>query len=138
MMTPHALIVEDMPDLAEIFSLALLAAGYKTTILDNGQKAKEFLANQVPDLLLLDIHLPFYSGDRLLEEIRQLPHFDQTLIILVTADTRRGDELREVADFVLQKPISFIQLRDLTHRLTDAMPQLQTGRLDEFRSGQRP
>ena len=130
METPHALIVEDTPELAEIFSMALMAAGYQTQVLDNGQSARQFLATEAPDLLLLDIHLPHYNGDRLLEEVRQLPHLAQTLVILATADTRRGEELRDVADFVLQKPISFAQLRDLSSRLTAAMPRLQNGRLD--------
>jgi DNA-binding response OmpR family regulator len=125
METPHALIVEDTPELAEIFALALMAAGYQTQVLDNGQSARQFLATESPDLLLLDIHLPHYSGDRLLEEVRQLPHLAQTLVILATADTRRGEELRDVADFVLQKPISFAQLRDLSSRLTAAMPRLR-------------
>lgn len=138
MKTPRALIVEDAPDLAEIFSLALRAAGYQTTILDNGLQAKQFLTHEIPDLLLLDIHLPHYSGDRLLEEIRHLPHFTQTMIIIVTADTRRGEELRDIADFVLHKPISFTQLRDLSRRLTEAMPHLQTGSLEDWRNGERP
>lgn len=138
MKTPRALIVEDVPDLAEIFSLAINAAGYQTTILTNGQQAKQFLANDVPDLLVLDIHLPFYSGDRLLEEIRQRPHFAHTMIIVVTADTRRGEELRDIADFVLHKPISFKQLRDLSSRLTAAMPHLQTGNLNDWRERKRP
>lgn len=125
METPHALIVEDTPELAEIFAMALMAAGYQTQVLDNGQSARQFLATESPDLLLLDIHLPHYSGDRLLEEVRQLPHLAQTLVILATADTRRGEELRDVADFVLQKPISFAQLRDLSSRLTAAMPRLR-------------
>ncbi len=129
MKTPHALIVEDTPELAEIFSLALIAAGYQTQVLDNGQSARQHLATETPDLLLLDIHLPHFNGDRLLVEVRQMPHLAQMLVILATADTRRGEELREVADFVLQKPISFAQLRDLSSRLTAAMPRLQSGPL---------
>ena len=126
MKTPHALIVEDTPELAEIFSMALTAAGYQTEVLDNGQSARQHLATETPDLLLLDIHLPNLNGDRLLAEVRQMPHLAQTLVILATADTRRGEELREVADFVLQKPISFTQLRDLSSRLTSVMPRLHS------------
>ncbi|MEZ4593580.1 MAG: response regulator [Chloroflexota bacterium] len=138
MKTPRALIVEDAPDLAEIFSLALRTAGYHTTILDNGLQAKQFLTHETPDLLLLDIHLPHYSGDRLLEEIRHLSHFAQTMIIIVTADTRRGEELRDIADFVLHKPIGFKQLRDLSSRLTAAMPHLKTGPLATVEEEERP
>lgn len=125
MKPPQAIIVEDTPELADIFSQALAAAGYQTQIIDDGQTARQVLATESPDLLLLDIHLPFFSGDRLLEEVRHLPHLGHTLIILATADVRRSEELRHVADFVLQKPISFAQLRDLSSRLTAAMPRLR-------------
>ena len=39
------------------------------------------------------------------------------MIIITTADARMGDAYREQVDFVLIKPISFVQLRDLTKRL---------------------
>ncbi|MCA9897536.1 MAG: response regulator [Ardenticatenaceae bacterium] len=138
MKTPLALVVEDAGNLAEIFALALAAAGYQTITLNNGQDARQFLDTQIPDLLLLDIHLPQDNGDRLLADIRQLPHFAQMMIIVVTADSRRGEELRDVADFVLHKPISFAQLRDLSRRLTATMTHLHTGPFDQLWDEERP
>jgi hypothetical protein len=40
----------------------------------------------------------------------------KTLVILATADYRTAEDLRDEADLVLLKPISFKQLRDLTAR----------------------
>ncbi|WP_420627170.1 response regulator [Candidatus Leptofilum sp.] len=138
MKTPRALIVEDVPDLAQIFTLALTAAGFRTTSVADGSTAKHYLATETPDLIVLDVHLPFYSGDRLLEEIRKLPRFEHTVFIIVTADTRRGEELRNQADLVLHKPISFTQLRDLSKRLTAVMTHLQTGPLPKLVDSERP
>ena len=137
MKTPRALIVEDVPDLAQIFTMALAAAGFRTTCIEDGAKARQYLNDTTPDLIVLDLHLPFYSGDHLLAEIRQAPQFAHTKIIIVPADTRRGEELREDADLVLLKPISFIQLRDLSKRLTAVMPQLQTGYLPNLENNGR-
>lgn len=132
MKTPRALIVEDVPELAQIFTLALTAAGFRTSSVNNRMNAKQYLATETPDLILLDLNLPFSSGEKIFEEIRQIPRFDHTMIIIMTADTRRGEEMRERVDLVLHKPISFTQLRDLSNRLTEAMPHLQTGPLPKL------
>jgi CheY-like chemotaxis protein len=126
MKTPQALIVEDVSDLSIIFSQALSAAGYEATCLADGKLAQTYLANHIPDLLVLDIHLPGLRGDILLEQIQKDVRFSKTKIIIVTADTLRGDELREDADLVLQKPVSYLQLRDLSGRLTAVMDHLHT------------
>ena len=121
MKTLQALIVEDIFDLATIFSQALKDAGYQVTCLADGLAAETYLDENVPDLLLLDIHLPNLRGDKLLKRVRQDPRLCYTKIIIVTADSRRGDELREQADLVLHKPVSYLQLRDLSSRLTAVM-----------------
>ncbi|VAW43178.1 hypothetical protein MNBD_CHLOROFLEXI01-1967 [hydrothermal vent metagenome] len=126
MKTPQALIVEDVSDLSIIFSKAVTAAGYEATCLADGQIAQTYLANHIPDLLVLDIHLPGLRGDMLLKQVQEDTRFSKTKIIIVTADTRRGDELREDADLVLQKPVSYLQLRDLSSRLTAVMDHLHT------------
>jgi CheY-like chemotaxis protein len=64
------------------------------------------------------MHLPHVSGEALLmNTIKPDNRFDKTMIIITTADARMGDAFRDQVDFVLIKPISFVQLRDLTARL---------------------
>ncbi len=121
MKTPQALIVEDISDLSIIFSQALAAAGYETTCLADGHIAQNYLNKHIPDLLVLDIHLPGVRGDMLLKQVQDDARFNETKIIIVTADTRWGNELREDADLVLQKPVSYRQLRDLSGRLATIM-----------------
>jgi CheY-like chemotaxis protein len=71
----------------------------------------------VPFLILLDMHLPHVSGGELLTNMKQDERFDNTIMILTTADARMGEAYSDQADFVMIKPISFVQLRDLTSRL---------------------
>ena len=113
-----ALIIEDDEDLANIFAEALRGVGFEVEHIADGKLAQERLKNgNVPFILLLDMHLPHASGGDLLTGIKADERFNSTTIIITTADARMGDLYRDQADFTLIKPISFVQLRDLTARL---------------------
>ena len=117
-MNTLALIVEDEEDLADIFAEALRRVGFEVEHIADGQVAKERLASEpVPYLILLDMHLPHVSGADLLLDVKNDLRFENTTIIITTADARMGQTYDEMADFVLIKPISFVQLRDLANRL---------------------
>jgi DNA-binding response OmpR family regulator len=115
-----AMIIEDNEDLAIIFAEALRAAGFETETIEDGQKAMERLDASVPAIVILDLHLPQVSGERLLRRIRKDHRFADTRVIIATADPRLADMLKDDADLVLLKPISFSQLRDLAARLSSA------------------
>ena len=116
MSNPLALIVEDDVDLATIFDEALKAASYKTEVIRTGDKAQSRLEAVAPDLVVLDLHLPQVAGTDILKKIRADERLAQTRVIITTADPRLAETLREEADLVLVKPISFSQLRDLAKR----------------------
>ena len=117
MKQPFALIIEDDDKLSKIFSLTLEATAYTTEIVRNGQAALGRLAEVVPDLVILDLHLPYVSGKEILQHIRADERLNDTRIILATADAFMADELQNAADLVLLKPISVPQLSDLADRL---------------------
>ena len=75
------------------------------------------LADIAPAVVVLDLHLPGATGDKVLTRIRSDERLKKTTVILATADSVMADSLREQSDYVLLKPISFSQLRDLTTRL---------------------
>lgn len=118
-MSELALIIEDDEDLASIFAEALRGIGYEVEHVADGKVAQERLKNGIaPFLILLDMHLPHVSGaDLLTKIIRQDERLAKTMVIITTADARMGDTYGDQVDFVLIKPISFVQLRDLTARL---------------------
>ncbi len=116
-MNELALVIEDDEDLATIFSEALQSAGYAVETIRDGELARRRLKEIVPDIILLDMHLPKVAGSKLLSGIRSDSRLSGTRVVIATADARLGEEYRETADFVLIKPISFTQLRDLTMRL---------------------
>lgn len=116
-MSAVAFIIEDDMDLSDIYTGALESVGYEVEQLKDGQKAQARLAEKVPHLILLDMHLPYISGADLLTEMKQDERFNNTNIILTTADARMAEAYEPMADFVMVKPISFVQLRDLSARL---------------------
>lgn len=116
-MNELAFIIEDDVDLSTIFADALESVGYNVERIKDGLKAQQRLKEEVPSLILLDMHLPHISGGDLLTELRKDDRFSNTNVILTTADARMAEAYEELADFVMVKPISFVQLRDLTARL---------------------
>ena len=118
-MSQLALIIEDDEDLASIFAEALRGVGFDVELVADGRAAEERLRNGVPPfLILLDMHLPHVSGaDLLTNIIKKDERFAKTVVIITTADARMGEAYTEQVDFVMIKPISFVQLRDLTSRL---------------------
>lgn len=118
-MSELALIIEDDEDLASIFAEALRGIDYEVEHVADGRLAEERLRSGTPPyLILLDMHLPHVSGGDLLTNIiKKDERLSKTLVIITTADARMGETYGDQADFVLIKPISFVQLRDLTARL---------------------
>jgi len=114
---PIALIVEDDVKLADIFSEAVKAAGFEAVLAVNGRSALDLLPVTTPNLILLDLHMPDIPGREVLAAIRQEDHLQNSIVMLTTADAWLAETLRSEVDFVLMKPISFAQLRDLAGRL---------------------
>jgi DNA-binding response OmpR family regulator len=71
-----------------------------------------------PEIVLLDLNLPGVSGKDLLTYIRSEERLAKTRVILTTADDRQAETLNNDADIVLLKPVSPMQLRELTLRLS--------------------
>jgi DNA-binding response OmpR family regulator len=117
MTEPLALVIEDDIDASIIFSKALEAAGFSTEIIRAGDVAVKKLKEVVPILIVLDLHLPNVVGTDILEQIREDDRLKETMVILATADPRMADVVREKADLVLLKPVTFSQVRDFSLRL---------------------
>jgi DNA-binding response OmpR family regulator len=110
------LIVEDNPQLNQIYRVALKEA-FEIKSFQDAQPALDALTDTIPTLVVLDLHLPDFSGRYLIEKIRSDNRLAATKIILTTADVQMADMLYEQADIVLLKPVSPNQLRELASRL---------------------
>jgi CheY-like chemotaxis protein len=115
-----ALIIEDNEELAELFSMALETAKFETEIALSGDGALAWLADRVPDVVVLDLHLPRVGGGEVLRQIRDDPRLSETRVIIVTADAQGAEHYQDLADLALVKPVSIEQLVRLSARLSSA------------------
>ncbi len=114
-----AYVIEDEIQLAMIYVKALEQAGYKTVPIHNGQEAFDRLnaLTTGPNLIVLDLNLPLFSGKEILRFVRRDPRFISTHVILATCDSAAVvGEIEAKSDIVLLKPIGFTQLRELASR----------------------
>ena len=116
MTKPLALIIEDNDKLSQIFSLTL-ATDFEIEAITDGGEALKRLGEVTPSLIILDLHLPNVPGRELLEYVRSTARMTNTRVILTTADERQSETLQDLADIVLLKPISPVQLRELAMRM---------------------
>lgn len=114
---PIAFIIEDDAKLGNVFSLALQLVQIDAELIADGKTALTRLSETTPDLIILDLHLPYVSGNEILRVIRANDRLAQVPVILATADSRQADYLQEQAEIVLLKPISPKQLAELAIRL---------------------
>lgn len=103
------LIADDEPDIVEIISYNLKLDGYEVVTARDGEEALQKAKSAKPDLIILDVMMPYKNGMEVCKALRSMPQFSQTLIIFLTA---LGDEFSHVkgleygADDYLTKPIS--------------------------------
>ncbi|MEM7118329.1 MAG: response regulator [Chloroflexota bacterium] len=114
---PLVLIVEDQPALAQLYQKAFTEADYDTEVFYEGDKAANWLADGKPDIVVLDLNLPYVSGKKLLQQIKADFRLQHTQVLLVSAYVQAADFVVSQADFVLTKPISYLQLHKLAARL---------------------
>jgi DNA-binding response OmpR family regulator len=122
MSEPFALVIEDHVDSAVIFTEALKKAGFRTETIRSGDTALSRLAVTTPAVIVLDLSLPGVAGPDLLHYIRADERLVNARVIVATAHPQMVDSIRDKADLVLLKPISFGQLRDLAARLGFTKP----------------
>jgi DNA-binding response OmpR family regulator len=114
MTQPYALIIEDDPKLGVIFQTVMQQSGYEIDLDNDGNHYRAFLDARRPDLVLLDLHLPFAFGGDILNEIRA--KYPDTIIAIVTADFIKAKTLSG-ADHILIKPISVASLLRLAESI---------------------
>lgn len=119
----HILVVEDDTSLAEWISDYLLDHGYGVTVASQGDFALEMIADEMPDLVLLDVMMPVKNG---FDVCKEAVAFYTGPILFMTACVEDGDEIRGLdagADDYLTKPIRpqvlLARIKALLRRVSD-------------------
>lgn len=98
------LIVEDDKDISIELKALLENSGYEASILTDFKNASDEILRNKPDLVLLDINIPYMNGEMLLRDLRQKTDVP---VIMVTSRDSEADEVLSMsygADDYITKP----------------------------------
>ena len=101
-------IIEDAEDNRDLLYY-LLRDEFTVARFSSGEEALRCFADEVPDLILLDIWLPGMDGIEVLKKVRQHQHLQRTPVLALTANAMSGDRekyLSEGFTAYIPKPIT--------------------------------
>jgi two-component system phosphate regulon response regulator PhoB len=85
------LLAEDDPDIRHLVSYKLIKSGFDVVEAADGRAALQAARHQPPDLVLLDVRMPYLSGLDVCRELRGGPRTTNVPIIILTARSRPQD-----------------------------------------------
>jgi DNA-binding response OmpR family regulator len=126
-MKTKILLVDDEPDVLEILSKKLEAAGFLTARASDGNEGVKKTREEKPDLVLLDIMMPNKDGFTMLRDLQSDADLRRIPVIMVSAKSE-VDSLFEGRDLgatdYLIKPVNFEELLKYIKKYTLAEPEL--------------
>lgn len=129
------LIVEDEAPIREMIAFHLMRAGFDTVEAEDCRRAREMLADEQPDLALIDWMLPDMSGLELTRMLKRDTEHEDLAVIMLTA---RADEYDKVsgleggADDYITKPFS---PRELVARIQAVLRRSKSSAADQISAG---
>ena len=137
-MNKKLLIVEDDSSMQEELKGLLENASYDTLILTDFLHAKEYILKTNPDLVLLDVNIPYLNGELLLKELRKESSVPDINL------TSRASEIDEVlsisygADDFITKPynptILLLRIQNVFKRVNQVKDKLKYRDLDVYQN----
>jgi DNA-binding response OmpR family regulator len=79
----NVLVVEDEANILKLVSINLISRGYKVSEAKNATEAIELLQQQSPELMILDIKLPDFTGWELLKRVKRDPSIQDGFPVLI-------------------------------------------------------
>lgn len=91
-----ALVVDDVPDVTEMFSVLLTHAGYEVSTASCAQDAIALAREHRFDIVISDIGMPDMNGYELAEALRVLPGYEAVPMVAVTGYSMFDDRNRSL------------------------------------------
>lgn len=113
------LYVEDNADNRTLVRRVLMADDYEFLEAGSARDALSIIANQRPDIILMDINMPDTDGYTLTTRIKAMPGLKYVPILALTANVMRGDREKSLeagCDGYIQKPIDIDTLTQTIER----------------------
>jgi class 3 adenylate cyclase/CheY-like chemotaxis protein len=109
---PRILVVDDTPQNVRLLEAILIPRGYTVVGAASGLQALDLVAQQPPDLVLLDIMMPGMDGHEVCRRLRADPTTALLPVVMVTAsgDQDKVKALESGADDFIPKPVNQAEL----------------------------
>lgn len=108
-MTHSVLVVDDEPNILLSLEFLVRQAGFDVRVARDGEAALSAIAENQPDLVLLDVMMPNRDGYDVCQTIRADPRLKDVKIIMLTAKGREVEREKGIAlgaDDYITKPFS--------------------------------
>lgn len=127
------LLVEDDNDIRNVVAVMMSVWGEKPLPFPDGGSAWRWLdsvangtySGELPELALMDIRMPGYTGDKVAVRIRQIEKLKDIPVILMTAFSLSADEIKDMmetcgVDHLINKPLPDMEVfRSTLYRVRD-------------------
>lgn len=107
---PKIMVVDDEEHIRLLYSEELKEAGYEVVTVESGHKLLDRIAEEQPDLVILDIKMMDYDGLDLLQDIRA-QYYDLPVILSTAYDTFKEDMKSLAADYYVVKSFDLTELK---------------------------
>jgi CheY-like chemotaxis protein len=91
------LVIDDEPALVELLSRTLLARGFSVLQALTAKRGLELAATGQPDVIILDLTMPEYSGTQVVEQLRAQPETKRIPILIHTGTVLAEEERQHLA-----------------------------------------
>ena len=111
----RVVVVDDIPDMADMLAMSLELDGYSVRTAHDGPRALDLIRDFQPHCVLLDIDMPGMGGCELSVRLREL-YGDGVVLIAVTGWGDAGDRVSDTFarfDHYIRKPFEPDQLRKI-------------------------
>jgi DNA-binding response OmpR family regulator len=116
------LVADDEPNIVLSLEFLLKQAGFRVRTVADGEAALAAIAQEPPNLVLLDVMIPGRDGYAVCQEIRSNPAWRDVRIIMLTAkggEIQREKGLSLGADEYVTKPFSTRELVERIRRMLE-------------------
>ncbi len=113
--------IDDNEDLLNLCDIALSSDGHEYTGINNGKDGLEAIKNEKFDLLLLDLSMPDFSGEDVINALLKDGLMNKQKVVIFTAMSPEKDVIDQFLEkgvhSVLKKPVEPDVLLDFIHKI---------------------
>jgi len=117
------LVCDDERNIVRLIQVSLERAGYIVVTAYDGKEGLEKVRSEKPDLLVLDVMMPYMDGFEVLKSLRREPETESLPVIMLTAKTQDKDVFEGYhygADMYLTKPFNPMELVTFVKRIAQS------------------